>query len=578
MPRASAAPRRARRTVVVGDGHAGAMAALRLCELGVPVRLVTSSPGFHAPSGHDKDGLSAAIGVADSTAAHLADTLAAGGDQADRSAILSLVLAAPRLHERLTRLGVPFERGSEGRVAVHPASGCRTARTAYAGPITGQQVARVLAEQLRRCEAREAVDAHGITLRGEALLERNVGWDWIGLLRDDGGMAVGVIARHRSSGETTCFAAEGVCAATGGFAGAFSPSTSARCANGAAAAMLFEHGALFVDPSLVELGALSLTTVHKAIDLGDRLRGEGGRWFTLSRGKGSRPARDVPDKERRYLANDPAITPGAAARTLLARVDRENELLYFDASTVDRFRLRAALSEQAAIYKKLAGVDPYSEPLPVVVAVVATLGGLWIDSETDSRNGVARASPRNHATTVPGLYAAGDVACQYHGAGRLPGNGLLARLHGGELAASGLAAHRDALRRSALDLPGALFERAAVSAASQQPASASPAVEVELARMLGEAALYDDGANWDALAERVRELCSTPPTPAFARLAELFVLGAQSREHAGRRRFFALVGDSITEVDSASYECAGRIIEVSAAIDKGPQTAVEVVS
>ena len=83
-----------------------------------------------------------------------------------------------------------------------------------------------------------------------------------------------------------------------------------------------------------------------------------------------------------------------------------------------------------------------------------------MDHEANDAGAIVRGSARNHATNIPGLYAVGDAACMYHGAQRLPGNGLLASAFGGTLAGLAVATYRAAMARSAFDLPRSIFEKA----------------------------------------------------------------------------------------------------------------------
>jgi succinate dehydrogenase / fumarate reductase flavoprotein subunit len=110
----------------------------------------------------------------------------------------------------------------------------------------------------------------------------------------------------------------------------------------------------------------------------------------------------------------------------------------------------------------LLGVDLTRDSVNVQSRAALGLGGLWVDSDP-SGNGF---SPREHATSVIGLYAAGSATAEYHGALCLPGNLAPADLLGGQRAARGVIAYRDALKKSAFDLPKSVFEKRATEAES----------------------------------------------------------------------------------------------------------------
>jgi succinate dehydrogenase / fumarate reductase flavoprotein subunit len=88
------------------------------------------------------------------------------------------------------------------------------------------------------------------------------------------------------------------------------------------------------------------------------------------------------------------------------------------------------------------------------------MGGLWVDFERSATGGVVVGSPRNQATSIPGLYACGEVDYQFHGANRLGANSLLSCIYGGMVAGPALATYRKNLGTSAFDLPQSIFDKA----------------------------------------------------------------------------------------------------------------------
>jgi len=166
-------PGRVRRVIVVGAGVSGAATALRLCELDVPVALMSLGPARHAPSAAAQDGLNAALdldGEGDSPDRHFEDCLRAGAGLCHHPPLRALVEAAPALFERVRRWGVSFEHSPAGRLVLRRASGSRYRRTAYAGSITGRSLLGVLDDQLDRWAAVGATDASGCVVPGEPML------------------------------------------------------------------------------------------------------------------------------------------------------------------------------------------------------------------------------------------------------------------------------------------------------------------------------------------------------------------------------------------------------------------------
>jgi succinate dehydrogenase / fumarate reductase flavoprotein subunit len=134
--------------------------------------------------------------------------------------------------------------------------------------------------------------------------------------------------------------------------------------------------------------------------------------------------------------------------------------VYLDLTHKDERELRAKLAGILEIYEKFVGVDPYKNPMKVFPAVHYSMGGLWVDYERDARGAPVVGSPRNHATSVPGLYAVGEVDYQYHGANRLGANSLLSCIYGGMIAGPAVASYRASMAKSVHDLPRSIFERA----------------------------------------------------------------------------------------------------------------------
>jgi succinate dehydrogenase / fumarate reductase flavoprotein subunit len=188
--------------------------------------------------------------------------------------------------------------------------------------------------------------------------------------------------------------------------------------------------------------------------------------------------RDVPESARDYFLEEKypgygnLVPRDIASRELFKKCfhekrgifstssgKNENEV-YLDVTHLPRDVLRKKLAGVLEIYEKFVGEDPYTNPMRVFPAVHYSMGGLWVDFERSANGSLAEGSPRNQATTIPGLYACGEVDYQYHGANRLGANSLLSCLWGGMVAGPAIAAYRANMARSALDMPSGLFERA----------------------------------------------------------------------------------------------------------------------
>jgi len=215
----------------------------------------------------------------------------------------------------------------------------------------------------------------------------------------------------------------------------------------------------------------------------ESLRAVGGRLWVPKDAADKRAAASIPERERDYFFE--RLYPGeesATSRHLVARAmfgtvfdegkgiaDPESgttqRAAYLDLAHVmlegarDRAMI-ATVGPALEAYAKRTGIDPTLEPMRVFPAVHASMGGLWVDFERDARGAPLAASPRNHATNIPGLYAVGEAEYQYHGADRVSDNALVACLYAAELASAGVLAHRAAFIARGTEIPRSTFDKA----------------------------------------------------------------------------------------------------------------------
>jgi succinate dehydrogenase / fumarate reductase flavoprotein subunit len=137
----------------------------------------------------------------------------------------------------------------------------------------------------------------------------------------------------------------------------------------------------------------------------------------------------------------------------------ENEV-YLDLTHMPKDTLRKKLAGILEIYEKFVGEDPYENPMRVFPAVHYSMGGLWIDFDRSASGSLTAGSPKNHATNIEGLYAAGEVDYQYHGANRLGANSLLSCIYAGLVTGPAMASYRQGLDKSSFEIGSLLFEKA----------------------------------------------------------------------------------------------------------------------
>src|SRR5699024_8861913 len=187
-----------RNIAVVGGGLAGLMATIIAAEAGVHVDLFSVVPVKRSHSVCAQGGINGAVntkGEGDSPAIHFDDTVYGGDFLANQPPVQAMCEAAPGIINMLDRMGVMFNRTSEGLLDFRRFGGTQHHRTAFAGATTGQQLLYALDEQVRRFEV-------------EGLVTKYETWEFIGSVIDDNGVGVGIVAQDIVSHEVKSFPAD----------------------------------------------------------------------------------------------------------------------------------------------------------------------------------------------------------------------------------------------------------------------------------------------------------------------------------------------------------------------------------
>jgi len=470
-----------RRVVVVGGGLAGLTTVIKLCEAGVPVDLFSLVPVKRSHSVCAQGGINASVntkGEGDSPQVHLEETAYGGDFLANQPPIKGMCDAAPGIVALLDRMGVPFNRTPEGLLDFRRFGGTLFHRTAFAGATTGQQLLYALDEQVRRWETVDVEDDKGERVPGEKMVRKLEWWDFLALVLDDEGTCRGIVAQDMKTMAIKAFPGDAVCLATGGCGVVFGKSTNSVINTGTASSEAYQQGACYANGEFIQVHPTAIPGADKLRLISESVRGEGGRVWVPRDAKEQRPGRDVPESGRDYFLEDKypgygnLVPRDIASRELFKKCfhDRrgvyntvsgknENEV-YLDVTHLPREVLHKKLAGVLEIYEKFAGEDPYTNPMRVFPAVHYSMGGLWVDFERNAAGSLVVGSPRNQATSIPGLYAAGEVEYQYHGANRLGANSLLSCIYGGMVAGPAIAAYRKNLGKSSWDVSSSLFDKA----------------------------------------------------------------------------------------------------------------------
>jgi succinate dehydrogenase / fumarate reductase, flavoprotein subunit len=378
--------------LIIGAGLAGQRAALAAAQAGASVGIVSKVHPVRSHSVAAAGGINAAIAVDDDWRSHAYDTVKGSDFLGDQDAIEIMCSEAPHEVMHLEHIGVTFHRNDSGQLDLRAFGGASMKRTAYVADITGQAILHVLYEQL---------------MKHHEQVDRYEEWFVTSLAQDENGGCCGVIARDVRSGRMETFHAKNTILACGGAGQAYNPTTNALIVTGDGIAQAYRIGAPLMDMEMVQYHPTTL--VENGLLITEGARGEGA---VLLNADGERfMERYAPNKLD--LASRDVVSRAEQTEILEGRgVGPNGEGIYLDITKVPRKRTLEALREIVNIGKDFAGVDITREPIMIRPGQHYIMGGIRTDV--------------NGATSIPGLYAAGEVACvSVHGGNRLGANSLL---------------------------------------------------------------------------------------------------------------------------------------------------------
>ena len=376
--------------LIIGAGLAGQRAALAAAEAGATVAIMSKVHPVRSHSNAAAGGINAALNPDDSWESHAFDTVKGSDYLGDQDAIEIMCREAPDEVLQLEHWGVTFHRNDEGRLGTRAFGGASAARTYYVADITGQALLHVLYEQLMRFHEQ---------------IDRYEEWFVTSLLQDEEGKCTGGIARNIRDGSLEVFNAKSTILASGGAGQCFKPTTNALICTGDGIAQAYRIGAPLMDMEMIQYHPTTLA--GNGILITEGARGEGAHLYNA---QGERFM-------EKYAPNKLEL----ASRDVVSRAEQTeiNEgrgfpdgTVALDITKVPRKRTLEALREIVNIGRDFAGVDITREPIHIKPGCHYIMGGV----KTDTWG----------ATQIPGLYAAGEVACvSVHGGNRLGANSLL---------------------------------------------------------------------------------------------------------------------------------------------------------
>jgi fumarate reductase (CoM/CoB) subunit A len=373
--------------LVIGSGGAGARAALEAVQYGETVMVSKTLTGKGGCTPMAEGGYNAVLRELDSCPMHVEDTLRGGAYLNDPDLVDVLVSEAPERIMDLIRWGAVFDVTDEREVAQRPFGGQRFPRTCYSGDRTGGEIMMTLLEQLRGSDVVQMQDTTVIDLLTA------------------GDRVCGAVALGRK-GEMVVVRADATVLASGGGTQVYDISTNSAAGTGDGYALGYRAGAELIDMEMVQFHPTGAVYPYDARGrlITEAVRGEGGILLNAS---GERFMERY-DPERKELSTRDVVARSIATEILEGR-GTEHGGVHLDVSHLPAATIEERLPIMLEQFLQF-GVDIRTEPMEVAPTAHHIMGGLRIT--------------RSGETTVPGLYACGEVTGGVHGANRLGGNAL----------------------------------------------------------------------------------------------------------------------------------------------------------
>jgi fumarate reductase (CoM/CoB) subunit A len=373
--------------LVIGSGGAGVRAAIEASGYGETVLVSKTLTGKGGCTTMAEGGYNAVLSERDSCELHFEDTMKGGAWLNDPELVRILVSEAPERIADLVRWGAVFDVTDACDIAQRPFGGQRFPRTCYAGDRTGHEMMTTLREHLRTSD---------VTVSEEVSI--------VSLMRD-GNRVSGAIGLDED-GDMRIITADSTVLATGGGTRIYDISTNSASGTGDGYAIAYRAGAELIDMEQIQFHPTGAVFPYDARGrlVTEAVRGEGG---VLRNSEGERFMSRY-DPERMELSTRDVVARAIATEVLEGR-GTPNGGVYLDVTHLPQAQVESRLPVMLEQFLSF-GVDIRKEPMEVAPTAHHVMGGIRIGPYGES--------------TLPGLFACGEVAGGVHGANRLGGNAL----------------------------------------------------------------------------------------------------------------------------------------------------------
>ena len=380
--------------LVIGAGGAGMRAAIAAAETGCTVAVVMKSLLGKAHTVMAEGGIAAGLGNVDADdgwEVHFADTML-GGQLLNNWRMVELYSheVVDRVYE-LERWGGLFDRTDDGRIMQRAFGAHSWRRLCHVGDRTGLELIRTLQDKLVHTPGAEVYMEYTLT----SLLKT-------------GERVCGAVGYRRNDGRFVVFRCGAVVLGSGGWGRMYRDTSNSWEGTGDGAAMAYDAGAELLDMEFVQFHPTGMVWPPGArgILVTEAVRGEGGLLFNS---EGKRFMLDYDPVKKELSSRD--VVARSIYKEVKAGRGTPHGGAYLDVRHLGAEQVRKKLPSMVEQFHALASVDITKEPMEVAPTIHYTMGGVRVEAETG-------------AATLPGLYAAGEVAGGLHGANRLGGNSL----------------------------------------------------------------------------------------------------------------------------------------------------------
>ena len=403
--------RRSCDVLIIGGGSAGLRAAIEAHDAGADVLIISKSRKGDPHTVLARGGINAALGTMDpedNWMVHAVDTLREGEFLADYERVEVLCKNAPDAVNELVNWGARFHREKDGRLTQRFFGAHTYRRTVFYEDWTGQEIIRVLIDQVRLRKI-EIVDNVYITklIKSDNLSGKREATKVTG--------ALGIDFKKK---EIVIFECKSLILAAGGYTRVYSVSSSRSFENyGEGMILAYEAGADLVDMEMVQFHPTGMVWPEKALGTlaTEAIRGEGG---ILLNSKGERYMKNYYPERMELGPRD--VVARATYNEILDGRGTQHGGVWLDVTHLSKQKILDRLPTMYEQFKNINGIDISKDKMEVGPTAHYSMGGIVVDMKC--------------RTKIRGLFAVGEVISQIHGANRLGGNSLLDTIVFGKIA------------------------------------------------------------------------------------------------------------------------------------------------